>query len=880
MRVSPGVLLLAVAGCGALAQTLAAWGRSPLQLAAAVALFAAGGWLLTRLDRDVAGRLTIATAVPETSPDGAGAPGGGRAALLTLAFVFAFGAMLHDDGSYSAAQVACYLASLASLLAFAWLGDRGCAERAAEAEASRIGSADVALVLALTALALFFRLWRLDRLPALIWDDEVLYLLDAIELVQNELRSPFASGEWGAPFLHAYSIAAAAWMVADRAVALRLVSAIPGALTVPFLYLAMREFFARRFAFFAASLLAVAAWPTILSRHGYVWAINGFAEAAVFYWLARGLRRGRLLDFALAGFALGLGFLYTYAATLMPAVIALFAGFLFVRARPLFRVRRLGILFLGLCSLIVVAPRLVALLANPEMRGYQVGALVMREGEAAPLEAFTTQLVQIAESFNRRADNNELFVPAPKEPLLDPVTAAAFGLGFFWALFSLRQLGASLLVATFLIMLLPPAVGISSTEWATAWRACGVIPALYGMAAAPPAIAVGVPLGRIGRTLVIAAASALLALVVLINAHAYFVRHASKPRWFYGHNAAHMEAARRLLAAPPGTRLLVGDNIAFAQVRGLVSGRRKLEVFTWPDRAPLPDLVGAKVRPTLVVSAAQQYWEDDVAPGMVLNELLAHYYPSGRGEVVFGGDGRPLLASFAVDAAGIRAAHGRDASREGTLVVRADGDYRIESKAGRPVVVDGQPFASGRLAAGLHALGPPGAADDAGLFWGRDGAALEAVGDAFLLRGALPAWGLRERLRSGAVSQRWVPLPWFPAEEELDVGPRASLEWEGEVFMPGGGPYTIMLMTRAETAIEIDGAAVAPRQSAADGWLRLPLDLTRGRHHLRVTSGPPLERRDLRLYWIDGAGRPGFFVGADDLPDGDGEGSSRLLPDG
>jgi len=864
MDLSRWLVLVAVAACGVLGQTIAAWGTERESFAAAMGVFALGGWLLTRLDT-AEGRLPL-DGVPSSAT--VPRPSVARLAMLIAAALLAAVAALDHAGEWSLLQVLCWSGSLLALLGFAWSSDRA-GVRAGPA--TSFTAADVATLAGLSALALFLRLWQLDQIPALIWDDEILYLADGMRLVREIPLSPFASCEWGAPCAHAYSMAVVSAMIDDRVVAMRLVSALPGALTVPLLYLAMRELFDRRFAFVAGLLLAVSAWHVILSRQGYVWAINGFAEAAAIWGLARGFRRGRLVDFALSGFALGLGFVYSYAAALMPGVFVLLGGWLLLRGRALLRPRLAGILFLGLCFTAFVAPRVAALWANPDMRGYQTGALLSPGEESSAWEAISTQFEQISQSFNRRADNNELFVPAPKEPLLDPITAAALGIGFFWALFSFAQLGPPLLLLTFAVMLVPPAIGLSSTEWATAWRACGVVPGLFGLAAAPFAMALGAARSRPGRAVIGTLVASLLIMVAFINVYAYFVRHASKPRWFYGHNATRMGAARSLLAAVPGTRILVNHDVDFAHVEALAIGRRRFKVFAWPDDTLLPDLFGDEPRRALVISGAQLYWEDDIAVGAVLIDLLRHYYPGGRGEVVYGSDHRPLLATFDADADAVRDAHGLapvEGGFGGTLVIRAADDYELRSGAeSARISVDGHTFSRGFLAAGLHSIEVRGAAGADRLSWTSKGKQ-ESVPLRALLRRGLPAWGLREQTRrDGQLEwERWVPVTLFGGEREVEPDTRAQLEWSGDIVAPQESLRTLMLMTRAPTSIWIDGSQVLAEQPSETEWRRIPVALAPGWHRLRVLSGPPIDHHDLRLYAIDGATHPVLLGGVASRP--------------
>lgn len=860
------LLIIAAAAAAVGGQTAAAWGTSAWSFAAALGLFAIGGWALACADRGQPMRLDLGHP-PRPSP----ALRRLRWTWVALAVALALAAVAVSRVSVllSWVRLWCWLGSVAALAAFAMLADRGVG-RAESLGGSRLGVA--AELLAVAVLAFGWRLWRLDENPPLIWEDEIVYLLDALDIAGNGPFSPFASGGWGAPYLHAHTIAASAALVADRAVALRLVSAIPGALSVPLLWLTLRELFGRRFASFGAVLMAVAAWHTIHSRQGYVWAINPFAELIVLYGLARGMRRGRFVDFGVAGFGLGLGVFYSYSATLMPLVVVAFALYLAVAERAWLRARAGGLAFLVLASIVASGPRLTMLALDADARGYQEHTLLFNSKAEDPWEGVARQLGQIAVSFNRRADGNELFVPVANAPLLDPVTAAAFGIGFFWALLSLRQMGAFLLLATFGVLLLPSALGLSSTEWATAWRACGVAPAVFGLAAAPFAIASRGVRDRRAAGIVAAALALLVGTAAFINGHWYFVRHPAKAGWHSGSNAMRTRAAAAVLAAPPATRVIVNHDLDNFQVVGLVEGRRNYEPLTWPDDGILPDLWAGGVRDTLVLAAAKLNWEDDVAVGAVLPDLLEYYYPGGRRADERGADGRPLFSLYEISAPQIRAAHGLtdagDGRFSGTLLVPEAGEYRfaVDGDPGARIRLDGRDAIGRRLLRGLHRLDVElSAPRPLRLAWGRDGTALERIPPANLLRREVPDWGFRERVldaSGGEIHRRWTPVLWFSAPgRPFGISPELAVEWTGEVEMPRPGAYQLLLMSSAVSSLWIDGEEKIGRVVAWPSWHRVTVDFSPGRHRLRILSEPPVDHRDLRLFWIDESGDPGLIGG-------------------
>jgi 4-amino-4-deoxy-L-arabinose transferase-like glycosyltransferase len=867
-------LILLATVAGALAQALAGpWGAERGVSWLALPFFAAGGLLLlsaTRREQAPSDRL-----------------------LGTLFLVAGLGAgaaaAAYTEIELSVAQLLSYAFALGALAVAASFFDR--ARGVPASPTTPFTWLDALCLTGVTAIAFALRLWRLGEIPPVIWDDEIKYLEDGIGLFQ-ELSSPFISGAWDAVYFHAYSIAAAVLAFDDRNIALRMVSVVPGALSVPLLYLLARELFDRTHATCASLLLALSAWHILLSRHGYHWAINPFVELIALYWLVRGRQSGKLRHYVYSGFGIGLGVLYTYSAAFMPLAIVLFAGYLLIREPEAFRRHLAGFVLLTIAAVVVAAPRLSTLQANPDMFEYHRAAwFLSHDDQGDPLWLFLRQLLQIFASFNYQADDTEIFVPRSSQPLLDPLTATAFGLGIFYALYRIRQPGWALILFTFVVLLFPAALAVGPTHWATAWRANGAAPAVFALASVPFAI-----LWRIGherrvhRFWITGLFAAAFATIAIINCRIYFVEHPAKPAWQQGIAAVHFGAARRVLATAPGVRVLVNHDLdQWPHVRLLTFRHRTYEGFVWPDHTLLPSLLLDDLRPTLVLGSTRRIW-DDVTVSGILMDLLAHYYPGGVREDVRNDSGAALFSSYFLEPPQIQHAHGLEvrlggphgtpigsgssfdwraspsgsfpfvAELSGTLVIPADGIYRVflSDITAEEILLDGERLPATPMAAGLYDLSIRVEVKEpvqARLMWARDAGDAEPISPAQLLRRRLPTWGVMEQqtlAQNGAVTRRrWMPVVWFAAVDqrpsELAV---ERLEWAGDLLLPRSGSHRVLLHSQQSARVWVDDRLLLSRKKDAEGEKEIAAEVVAGTHHVRVVlTSPPWP--DVALFWID-----------------------------
>lgn len=184
----------------------------------------------------------------------------------------------------------------------------------------------LAWALALSLVALAVRAVALGSLPDTLSGDEGASGLDSAAFVRGARDNPFVASWQSWPALHPALNAVSVALFGQSMAALRLPSAVAGALTVGVLYLAARAMFGLRAAWVAAAYLIVSALHVQWSRTALnnIW--DGLVYTLTLGALWYGWQTGRRQMFLLAGLAWGFC-LYFYASAralviLVPLVIA------------------------------------------------------------------------------------------------------------------------------------------------------------------------------------------------------------------------------------------------------------------------------------------------------------------------------------------------------------------------------------------------------------------------------------------------------------------------------------------------------------------------------------------------------------------------------
>jgi len=225
---------------------------------------------------------------------------------------------------------------------------------------------------------------------------------------------------------------------------LRLGFTVVSALTVPALFLLVRELVSIRAALVTGTLFAVARWHVIYGRHAHNIFATILVVVLIFYLCVRIHRRGGLAAYPWLGFLTGYT-LYTYAGfRSLPVYAGLFVLLSLAThlraergreewSRPL-RVRfvGLGLAALGLIlSLLPLAGRLhnnPMFLFEAAFRSTVVNPN-FRQGSSEELwQAKLQQADSALKLFNHRGDDSEVFNLAPY-PMLDPVTGLLLVIG-------------------------------------------------------------------------------------------------------------------------------------------------------------------------------------------------------------------------------------------------------------------------------------------------------------------------------------------------------------------------------------------------------------------------------------------------------------------
>ena len=343
------------------------------------------------------------------------------------------------------------------------------------------------LLVAIMALGAFLRLYQLDNNPAELALDQLSKFWDIRSMLLEHKAPVFFEANNGREALFFYLVALLSRFLGLSHMTMKLTSALIGIATILLIYLLARELANREVGLYAAFLLSISKWHIIISRLGYRASLVPALTIMLMYFLVRGLRRGTLLDYGLAGVSLGLG-MYTYKSfpAAVPAALSCLVFYSLLRRdkRPL-----AGAVVMLLLAAIVYAP--MGLYAVQHWGVYmhreklQVGFLqdVYREKGLTALQGYLINLRKTALMFNFTADPIELY-NVPLERFFDKLSAILLILGSGYILVRWKR-GHNAIPLIFMAWMMQPVIipMFPPHEQANTLRATGTMAAALLIAA-------------------------------------------------------------------------------------------------------------------------------------------------------------------------------------------------------------------------------------------------------------------------------------------------------------------------------------------------------------------------------------------------------------
>ncbi|MFQ5859052.1 MAG: ArnT family glycosyltransferase, partial [Anaerolineae bacterium] len=350
------------------------------------------------------------------------------------------------------------------------------------------------VMVGVTLLAATLRFPLLGKLPPGLYHDEAINGLDALHVLDGVTPVFFTANNGREP-LFIYLVAGSIALLGRSALAIRIVSALLGTLTVPATYLLGRRLFDQRIGLLGAVITAITVWPLNLSRVGFRAVAMPLFVALMLWAFWHGYEssthaakiRASWPWFSLAGILAGL-MLYTYlAARFVPLVFLVFPGYLVFRRKyhnsqftihnSQFEIPWRGFLLFACVAAIVAAPLLGYFLAHrteAAERAFQVSILNPDINAGDPLGTLARHLGRTLLMFNVRGD----FIPrhnVPLRPVFDPLLSLFFLVGLGLALRRWRQPAHGLVLIWTVVMLLPTLLAEDAPHFL---RAVGVLPVL------------------------------------------------------------------------------------------------------------------------------------------------------------------------------------------------------------------------------------------------------------------------------------------------------------------------------------------------------------------------------------------------------------------
>jgi 4-amino-4-deoxy-L-arabinose transferase-like glycosyltransferase len=767
--------------------------------------------------------------------------------------------------------------------------------------------AELALVAAILLAGFAARVYNLDSLPAVFHGDEAQSGLQARNFLAGQDNGFFTVGWYNQP-IFSFALQGLVMLLAgDDVPGLRFASVLCGTAALLFIYLLVRLLFRPPTAAIATALAAIGYWPIHFSRIGINYIQTTLFEVMAWYFLLRGLRRRRPLDFAVCGVALGLGLLDYYASRLAPVLVAGVLGWYVLRERAFLRANRGNLLALFLAGLVTLAPQIAYFLQKP-------GALMSRTedvwlfnnpqhtlsgwGTADPLQLLLIQTREALLVFNYKGDTSLQF--GFSEPHLEPITAAMFLLGVAITLRRLWRWPYGLLHFWLWTTLFVGCVLTVDAPFGP--RLVGAIPVPFIFAALPIAglyhyLREAFP--RRGR------AVGLGLLVCLFSASGY-VNYDSYVNRFNGverPTSEVMELAKLLVSLQDYRVYLFAtpeQSLGYGTVRFIARDTEGYDITDPAVAAPVHDEVDKDVAflfwPSQVdrLAYVQHFYPDgllgqhrDPAGWLILfyylvkreeiragQGLVALYYPAGRW------DGEPLARISGVVPGSpppADLAYPLNVAWRGTLYVPDDARRALAlTGPGATLWLDGQstpPFPQSPIPQGPHTVEIRATLHDAqeqvGFYWVAESGLLVTVPRRALsiepqAHGLLGTYGYAETDSRRKSQGDWQTLRVDPIIAFRGLNPRQpgpfAVEWRGCLRVPGDGLYAFRVTSHDGAQLFLDGQEfIADDHHGAIGSAQGQLYLARGYHDILLRGLFAEGTRWMELHWQPPGGAWGLL---------------------
>ena len=771
---------------------------------------------------------------------------------------------------------------------------------------------EAAAFVLILALAVFLRTYRLGSIPPGIYVDETNAAIDALYLLEGRPDSPFGTGWYGTPNGYLYYMAGIFKLFGANWISLKIVSLIPAILTVPAVYLLGRLMFGPLAGLCAMLLMAASRWHLSMSRWGWNETAPPLFQVLAAYFLLRGLRDRRALDYALGGLLTGLS-IYTYLSARLAAItLALFLLYWFLSdpTSPFSAFRRswLGMVIFITAAMIVVAPLAVTFVKDPYSFGNRTAEIsilrdIRNQGSLDPLMENVADILKFFHQTGDLQGKHNL----PGEPMADPVTGLLFAVGLAYAIIRWRDQRRFLLIV-WLVLGLAGSFLSSQHESPQSYRSLTALPAVVLLAADV--------LDRLARALyrvlqeqkfpaaqarLPALGAGALVLVALSGAAAweastYFGRQAASIEVVQGFNPTENRVAQEVIAAvAAGKEVYLSPQLSeYSPLRFLLYGvmKEKTGVNTL-DNAPYHVLLPETNLPVpntnrdVLMLLSVNYWP--------LRDYVTSYYPDAQTELVTLREDLPLYARIQIPAQQIAAlqgltqtityADGRTEERavsqvewpsgsaevsqvtwEGTIRLEHGGMYDFRAEGDLLVMLDYEEVEGkrylGRGQYPLTVVWNKGDASQAGLVWQQPGQeGYVPVPPETLFRYAGPQQGL--------LGTYWDNTNWEGPPVFQQVTPFLLLSWPDEQPIVPNGPFSArytgyLRIEQAGTYVfkieaddgarlildgEVQGESMTPGQP---NTVEVSTDLLAGEHTIQIDYFQQGGGSALRLLWIYG----------------------------